>query len=47
MENKYENFSYRWSRVYWGHLIDLLISKGYKVMVIDNLSLGKIDNINP
>ena len=29
------------------HLIDLLISKNYKVVAIDNLSLGKIDNINP
>jgi UDP-glucose 4-epimerase len=28
------------------HLIDLLISKGYKVVAIDNLSLGRIDNIN-
>ena len=28
------------------HLIDLLISKGYKVVTIDNLSLGRIDNIN-
>lgn len=28
------------------HLIDLLISKDYKVTAIDNLSLGKIDNIN-
>jgi len=28
------------------HLMDLLISKGYKVVAIDNLSLGKMENIN-
>jgi len=28
------------------HLIGLLISKGYKVVAIDNLSLGRRDNIN-
>jgi len=27
------------------HLADLLISKGYKVIAIDNLSLGKVENI--
>jgi len=28
------------------HLIDLLISKNYKVVAVDNLSLGKMENIN-
>ena len=28
------------------HLVDVLIEKGYKVVVIDNLSTGKIENIN-
>jgi len=28
------------------HLVDALIEKGYKVVVIDNLSTGKIENIN-
>src|SRR3989344_1716061 len=28
------------------HTVDLLISKGYKVTVLDNLSTGKRENIN-
>lgn len=28
------------------HLIDSLLEDGYKVMCIDNLSLGREDNIN-
>jgi len=28
------------------HLADLLVSKNYSVVAVDNLSLGKIDNIN-
>jgi UDP-glucose 4-epimerase len=28
------------------HLVDALIEKGYRVVVIDNLSTGKIENIN-
>jgi UDP-glucose 4-epimerase len=29
------------------HVVDLLISRGYKVVVIDNLSTGNLDNLNP
>ncbi|MBU0536065.1 MAG: NAD-dependent epimerase/dehydratase family protein, partial [Nanoarchaeota archaeon] len=29
------------------HIVDILISKGYDVVVVDNLSTGKKDNINP
>jgi UDP-glucose 4-epimerase len=29
------------------HLTDKLIEKGYKVIVIDNLSTGRKNNINP
>lgn len=29
------------------HLVDKLIEKGYAVFVIDNLSAGKIENLNP
>ena len=29
------------------HLVDRLIGKGYKVVVIDNLSTGKKENLNP
>lgn len=29
------------------HLVDALIDKGFKVVVIDNLSTGKISNLNP
>ena len=29
------------------HLVDRLLSLGYKVVVIDNLSSGKLKNLNP
>ena len=29
------------------HVVDLLIDRGYNVLVIDNLSTGNIDNLNP
>ena len=29
------------------HLVDRLIDNGHKVFVIDNLSLGRIENVNP
>ena len=28
------------------HLVELLVDNGHKVSVIDNLSIGKIDNLN-
>lgn len=28
------------------HIVDLLLAKGYKVVVVDNLSSGKLENIN-
>ena len=29
------------------HLVDELVEKGHEVAVIDNLSTGKKDNLNP
>mgnify|MGYP000191493468 CR=1 FL=1 len=29
------------------HLVDRLISLGYEVVVFDNLSAGKMENVNP
>lgn len=29
------------------HVVDALIKKGYKVVVIDDLSMGKMENLNP
>lgn len=30
-----------------GHVADLLIEKGHEVTILDNMSTGKLDNINP
>ncbi|MFZ5364311.1 MAG: NAD-dependent epimerase/dehydratase family protein, partial [Patescibacteria group bacterium] len=29
------------------HIVDALVSRGHRVVVIDNLSTGKKENINP
>ncbi len=29
------------------HLVDILVEKGHQVLIIDNLSTGKKENINP
>ena len=29
------------------HLVDALIQQGYQVVVVDNLSMGRLENINP
>jgi UDP-glucose 4-epimerase len=29
------------------HLVDALIRRGYQVVVVDNLSTGRLENINP
>lgn len=29
------------------HIVDLLVKEGHKVIVVDNLSSGKIENVNP
>jgi UDP-glucose 4-epimerase len=29
------------------HLVDVLIQRGYRVAVVDNLSTGRLENVNP
>ncbi|MTI80559.1 MAG: NAD-dependent epimerase/dehydratase family protein [Firmicutes bacterium] len=29
------------------HIVDMLVEQGYRVLVVDNLSTGKLDNLNP
>ena len=41
-----KNFSNWWCRFYGSHLVDRLVEKKYKVVVIDNLSNGRKDNLS-
>ncbi|HZV44653.1 MAG TPA: NAD-dependent epimerase/dehydratase family protein, partial [Saprospiraceae bacterium] len=29
------------------HVVDLFVSKGYEVVIVDDLSTGRVSNLNP
>jgi UDP-glucose 4-epimerase len=37
----------RRSRFYWFTLVDTFVQQGHEVLVIDNLSSGKRENVSP
>ena len=41
----YENISYWWCGFIGSHLTDFLVSKKHQVLVLDNLSHGRLSNI--